>query len=771
MRKFLLICSILFFFCYHVVSQNVKGKVLDLQGEPVIGSSVYIKENNQGMACNEYGEFQVSLSPGTYHFSFSCLGYETHSRSVVVEASGTNDMLVELKEKSFNLKEVVIDNSGEDPAYAIMREAIKKAPYYRSLVKGYVSEVYIKGSGKLIEIPKLMARIGGADEINMYKDKIFLQESFSTMHFYAPDRYEQKVEAFSSTIPNDLDPEDVMTFVSSSLYNPMMNRVISPLNEKSFSYYKFQYEGYNEKDGDIINKIKIIPKLKDAKLMSGYIYIAEDSWDVRHAELVSKDMGQTQTCEITYNDIRDKIFLPTSFRIHADIDIMGIKAFFDYLSSMKYKEIQINDSLIADARIKLKKEKKSLEIKRNDNYKVKTDSLSTSRDSLYWLQVRSVPLNKDELLSYVRKDSIQAFADSIEKKDINPKFGWGNILVGGRVKVDSAKFYINYGGLLSSFPEYNFVDGLWLGQSFELDIRRNKNSQLKIKPMIYWALKREQLVWNVDASFSYAPVKLGRLYASGGMLTEDYSGDKGMLRIENAFNSLFWGINNARFYEKKYFTLGNEFDIANGLHLNVQLEYAERTSLSNYTTYSFFGDKDDVKPNLPDYDKALHENDFRLAKYNVELQYTPEYYYRMIKGRKRYERSRFPTFNLAVEQGLSAGMDNASTYFRMDFGVSQTLSLGIFEKLNYSMALGKFFNGNDFNYIDYKHFNNANQLVTGKHLENSYVLLDYYRFSTNKNWIQAFLNYDNAYLALKRLPFLQGKPFSESLHAKFLNTP
>ena len=51
------------------------------------------------------------------------------------------------------------------------------------------------------------------------------------------------------------------------------------------------------------------------------------------------------------------------------------------------------------------------------------------------------------------------------------------------------------------------------------------------------------------------------------------------------------------------------------------------------------------------------------------------------------------------------------------------------------------------------------------------MLLDNYAASTNKHWLKGEFNYDSNYLLLKRLPFLQGKMFTESLHLKNLYTP
>jgi hypothetical protein len=83
-----------------------------------------------------------------------------------------------------------------------------------------------------------------------------------------------------------------------------------------------------------------------------------------------------------------------------------------------------------------------------------------------------------------------------------------------------------------------------------------------------------------------------------------------------------------------------------------------------------------------------------------------------------------------------------------------------------------FFNSNPFNYIDYKHFGTGgNTWFSAKFTRNTYNLLPFYKYSTNKEWVQAFVNYRTDYLLLKRLPFLQGKMFNENLHFKFLHTP
>jgi hypothetical protein len=333
--------------------------------------------------------------------------------------------------------------------------------------------------------------------------------------------------------------------------------------------------------------------------------------------------------------------------------------------------------------------------------------------------------------------------------------------------------HFRYSGLMDLLTEYNFVDGLWLGQSFSLDFKRKKNTGWRIDPLIYWASARKSLIMKTDLSLDYAPKRLGWLRVSAGKTSEDYSGKAGINRFINAAFSLDSGRNYAKFYEKSFGLLSNQIDISNGLRLGFELEYADRHALNNHTTWNFFGIKDRWRPNVPEYDQPLNETFSRLARGSIRLQYTPEYYYRIINGKKHYIRSRFPTIIAYYQQGITGFSGNDySTFSRLDLGVNQTIRLGIFDRFTYSLAAGQFFNKNPFNYIDYKHFNTGGDIwLNFSDWNVSYALLPLYAYSTNENWIQAFVTYQTDYLVIKRLPFLQGKLFTESVHAKFLHTP
>jgi hypothetical protein len=500
-----------------------------------------------------------------------CMGYEARSMELKVTTDEDLELTVELAEKDFQLKEVEVFQK-EDPAYEIMRQAIKKAPYYQSVVKESAYKTYIKGGGKITHIPKLINSMTDGD-LEKYKDEFFMQESVSEIKFTAPDKYEQNIIAYSNTFPNGNDPKAALSMGLVSLYRPMYGSVVSPLHPQAFDYYRFRYEGYEEDDERIINKIRIIPKLKDPKLMEGIIYIADEEWNIRHAEIKVFAMGSTQLITLNYYPVVNNIYLINTYKTNLEMNFLGMKLSAEFLSSIQYIDIRLNDSLLTvppeDPLLKKKKEKKSLEMKEDDRIKKTVDSLAVKRDSLYWSEVRTVVLNEEELKSYERKSMMQALTDSLNAA--STKFKENDLIMGGKLGNDSSWVQFYYSGLLGVFPDYNYVDGLWLGQSVGFDFRKKKNTGFQVNPSVYWTSARKAIAWNVEILLDYAPKRLGKWSFSIGKQSEDFSGTSGMNRFRNAVYVLDGVRNYAKFYEKRYGRMSNEIDLLNGLQFAIPL--------------------------------------------------------------------------------------------------------------------------------------------------------------------------------------------------------
>jgi hypothetical protein len=137
-----------FIFCSLVVySQKIKGVVTDANGKTLAFASVFIKENNKGTNANSEGKYSLKPEPGQYTLVCQYVGYKKEERKITV-ANDDQEMNFILTIQEMTLGEVIVKN-GEDPAYQIIRNAIKKRAYYDSQLDKFQCEVYSKGQMRI----------------------------------------------------------------------------------------------------------------------------------------------------------------------------------------------------------------------------------------------------------------------------------------------------------------------------------------------------------------------------------------------------------------------------------------------------------------------------------------------------------------------------------------------------------------------------------------------------------------------------------------------
>ncbi len=83
----------------------VKGKVIDVHGEPIVGASVFVERTNQGTVTNVDGVFELRVANGT-PLVVSCIGFITQT------VTASNDMAVTLEEDRLLLDETVVVGYG-----------------------------------------------------------------------------------------------------------------------------------------------------------------------------------------------------------------------------------------------------------------------------------------------------------------------------------------------------------------------------------------------------------------------------------------------------------------------------------------------------------------------------------------------------------------------------------------------------------------------------------------------------------------------------------
>ncbi|TMI68083.1 MAG: carboxypeptidase-like regulatory domain-containing protein, partial [Bacteroidetes bacterium] len=189
---------------YTSSAQKIYGTVFSDKGDLLPYASITIKGTSIGASANNKAKFSFFVSPGTYTVVCQHIGYRKLEKVVTVTNVDAEVIFI-ISKQELDMTELIIKNGEEDPAYAIIRQAIKKRPFYNAQVKGFEVELYTKDIMKLRNLPKkiLGRKIPEEDREDMGLDStgkgiIYLSESVAKVYIQQPDKF--KMEVLSSRV-------------------------------------------------------------------------------------------------------------------------------------------------------------------------------------------------------------------------------------------------------------------------------------------------------------------------------------------------------------------------------------------------------------------------------------------------------------------------------------------------------------------------------------------------------------------------------------------
>lgn len=96
MKKIVLIFFVLLLFIKVNAQNQIKGKVSDINNEPLIGASVSLPELNKGTITDQVGEYLFSNIPnGKIKIQFSFVGYNTEIKTIdILQAENEVDAVL-----------------------------------------------------------------------------------------------------------------------------------------------------------------------------------------------------------------------------------------------------------------------------------------------------------------------------------------------------------------------------------------------------------------------------------------------------------------------------------------------------------------------------------------------------------------------------------------------------------------------------------------------------------------------------------------------------
>ncbi|HRI22097.1 MAG TPA: DUF5686 family protein, partial [Panacibacter sp.] len=273
-------------------SAKISGKVTDDKGNILPYASILVKGTSRGTATNNQGIYFLQLDKGAYTIVCQYVGYARTEQLITV---GDDNITLDFKllAQQTTMKEVIVKSGGEDPAYQIIRNAIKKKPEYREPLDSFTCEAYIKTLIKTRKLPKKLfgktiedkdKKESGLDSAG--KGILYLSESLTKIAYKKPDKTKLEVlsgresgsNGFGFNFPSFINfyNDNVNVFITQ--FSP--RGYVSPVADGAFNFYRFKYLGTFYEEGKAINKIQVIPKRKFEPLFYGTINITEDDWRI-----------------------------------------------------------------------------------------------------------------------------------------------------------------------------------------------------------------------------------------------------------------------------------------------------------------------------------------------------------------------------------------------------------------------------------------------------------------------------------------------------------
>lgn len=792
---------------------NISGKITGENNEPLPYVSIYLKGTTQGVTSNREGMYSMDISVGEHEIIFHFIGYKTHSEKLQI-LSETQEIILNVKmdPQPYEIAEVTVNARAEDPAYEIIRKAIKMRKYYYQQVQSYSCNVYIKGVQRVTSYPKkfMGVDVNAEGDIDPKTGIFYLSESISKFYFRKPDKVHEVMlsskvsgnsKAFSFNRTSDLLLDFYKNIVNISVI--AKRGFVSPISENALFYYRYRFAGMFYENGKAVNKIEVIPKRKADPVFRGYIYICENTWRIHSTDLyLIKEAGIEVLDTLRINQVHlpvkssapDEVWMLFSNKLTFNFSILSFKGSGVYVSIHSKYDVKPDVSAVSPYSnysqktesspvVLTRKEKKQARKKEkteNKNFSsgelMRIESDANKKDSIYWKDARPIPLTEEEIADYKKKDSVEAirsskkFLDSVDKR--TNKFRAADLLFEYTRINRYKKREISFSPLIRNV-QFNTVQGWVIFGETEIRKKYESGKQLLKTFGASYGFADKQFRASGRILYEYNPRSFSHFFIEGGSKTVQLNDKNPILPFVNSVYSLAFEKNYMKLYQKDFLKIAFYSELTNGVYLKSFLEFSDRSPLINTTNYSFVKNVPTKytsnNPFSPDNDSIFSflRNQALEVRINLRLRYKQRYISR--PDDKWIFGSKYPTLHLEYRKAVSGILTSDADYDLFLLSITDRMNFSLFGKARYLFSAGKFLSTSQMNLADYYHFS-GNKTVISDFDFSDFQLLDYYNYSTKNYFIEAHYEHDFSGFLLNKLPLLRKLKLNELTGVHFLRT-
>ncbi|MES2478157.1 MAG: DUF5686 and carboxypeptidase regulatory-like domain-containing protein [Bacteroidota bacterium] len=728
------------------IAGKVSGKIQDEDGLPLAFASVLIKGTSLGTSANADGFYTLNLPEGKYILQAQYIGYKQTEFSLNLSANESAQHNFTLIVQGYELKDIVIKSGGEDPAYRIIRNAIKKRSFYLKQMQSFQSEIYLKGVLRNRKMPDNIMGIKIKEENKKdMNGSMGLDSSGKGVLYLA----EQIADYYTSGNKNKLiirsvkesgDPNGVGMGSVPPVINFYENNVnvllgsgandlgfVSPISNSALNSYTYKLMGEFRENDRLIYKIKVTPKRNFERCFTGDIYIADEDWAIHSVQFLltqkqGLDMLDTLKTEQVYIPlgkdfwvIKNQVFYPT-------LNLFGFDISGNFVTVYDNQKVNqpIPDSIF------------------NKKVTITYQRDATKRDSTYWQSLRPVALEADELKNYDYKDSIHKVdtdpkrIDSLRKRA--NKVRVSEIFLDGlsfnskeykrRFAVSGIVYDLNFNTVegLNYAPTISFRQRIDTGKIFSAETQLRygfSNTHFNAKGLLRYTENNKS--WS-GRNWSAA--------LAGGKYISQLNNEQPVGELVNSYVSLVQQLNYFKIFERWIAGVQIKRNFGNGFSWNASLQYEDRIPLQNTTNYSFVQNKNiqAYSDNLPiEFAPApMLRHQAMIAAVHISFQ--PGVHYTQYPERKVPQGSKAPVFSIQYQKGIPNLLNSDVDFDKWHFKIQDEVNIKRLGSFEYNAIVGGFLNDKNVQIPDMKHLlGNSYNLATP--FLRSFQLAPYYRYS------------------------------------------
>lgn len=733
---------VLFIFSISWAQAQLFGTIYDQSGEPLSFVTVYKEGTSKGTVSNIEGEYSLNLESGDHTIVYKYIGYEEHKELISISGKLAKDVI--LNEASIEIQEIIVSADAEDPAYRVIRAAIKARDSNKESAEKYQFNLYVKGVFKMLKAPKKILGQEVGDMEGMLDSTgqgiVYLAESQSIISFHQPDLL--KEEMYSSIVAEDDGSFNFNRFLGSNYdiyeeYFEFNRSIINPLADNALLFYKYKMiETKVDQDGRMINRIQVIPKSSVRPTMFGELYIIEDKWKVKELDLsftgkaIKEPFFDTITIKQVHLPVEKDKWKVFSQTMSFSIGGFGFKigGGFTYIFSDYNFNPDFDRSFFG-----------------NEEFRMEESAIKT--DSSFWSNVRPVRLTEEERYNYIKKDSLKKVWATKEYKDsvdrVNNKFTYANLLFGYSNDNSYRKRYLTFPSPLGTY-NFNPVAGhsVNLGMNY-VKVDSSENRRFNIASKLGYGfgdkrIKAEAFI-NLRTNRKYWENWSFRIGDANRQLNENNP----VPALIDTWTSLLNRDNQARYFRKKYIGVQYQREVANGIFLRSGLVYSNRSALMNTSDYSFSNKDEEFASNHPldPSSSGLFFETHNDLKFTVNMRFRIGQKYSSFPKFRMRNSSAWPDIWLRYDKGIALG---DTDYDKLTLRIKKDkINYKLYGYSNINITASTFLTNKNVEFIDQHHFMTNINLVTlrGRYMS-GFKMMPHYTYSTTNDYVAGFYEHN-----------------------------